>query len=538
MASAILAIVSPQEWLSRTGVLIGSRSAALRKADAAYSDYYNLRSEENEHALYHALHLYLIEKGKNWENVPRNKNSGGLMAYIYNMCKPRTPTNILARRVPESRHGVLYLWQHADVQTYWARIALEGALGIGSATTSVLQTGSYTPDDRMQWGLNAQSSQVNGAAYSLGSANLVRKVAYAPKGAAKGNAPLIVEPHQAFIKLADLRDDSAWLQRAKHCLGTIFNEVYDWVRRKIEEIWTDLQLKWHSNHMAAPAGAAITGLVNFIVGKVAVHAAPFVGSGISLAQGFAKAFSAAKDRVSAAWQKRKFIIPPGHPQLIGSAIETQMNWEIGKGLYELAKGGVLLACDLLSLGASALVDVIAACVELAYKVITRYSQASKMNAWVKQVQAATGDRNTWKADSLDGQWRPRIVYNDRDFLHLFEDGCNASVCVPMMTLNSGIAGDLMMFVKMFDDTGSILGQSTGASLRGPTAEAQAKFDAGQEYWSLLKERGRDYLESTGFQFTSSDKVVQGLMRHAIKHHQRIASFADRALAFGAGSLAA
>jgi len=105
----------------------------------------------------------------------------------------------------------------------------------------------------------------------------------------------------------------------------------------------------------------------------------------------------------------------------------------------------------------------------------------------------------------------------------------------MMTLNSGIAGDLMMFVKIFDDTGNILGQRGGGGIDGPSADAQKKFDAGQKYWSLLKERGRDYLESTGFQFTSSDKVVQGLMHHATKHHTSVLSFTDGALAFLGGS---
>ena len=212
-----------------------------------------------------------------------------------------------------------------------------------------------------------------------------------------------------------------------------------------------------------------------------------------------------------------------------------MNWEIGKGIYNMAKSGVLLASDILSLGASALVDVIAACVEFIYKVCTRYIQAGNMNAWVKEVQAATRDRNTWKADPLDGTWRPSIVYNDQQFVRLFEAGCNASVCVPMLTLNSSIAGDLMMFVKLFDDTGRILGQSTGDSLHGPSAEALKAFDAAYEYWSMLKERGRDYLESTGFQFTSSRKDVQGYMHHAIEHHKGIASYTDRALAFAAGS---
>lgn len=536
MARPILGIVSPKEWLSRTSVLIGARSAALRKADAAYNDYYNLRSDANKQALYQALHLYLLGKGGNWENVPRDKNSGGLMAYIYNTSKPPMPLNILARRVPEARHGVLYLWQHAEVQTHWAKIALEGALGVGTAGISVAQASSYTSADKLhKLGAIAQGSKADRVATGLSVANVGRGVVLAPRGSAKGNAPLVVEPHPLFIKLHDLRTNPSTMEKAKHWLGTKFDEFCDWVRRHVLDIWHDLQLKWHSGQFVAPAGAAITALVNFIVGKVAAHAAPIVGSSIAVVQGFAQAFKAAKERVSAAWQKRMFFITPGHPQQIADAIETQMDWEIGKGIYAMAKGGVLLVADLHSFGATAIIDVLAACVEFAYKVCTRYFQAGSMNAWVKEVQAVTRDRNAWKADPLDGKWRPSTVYNDREFNHLFENGCNSSVCVPMMTLNSGITGDLMMFMKMFDDTGSILGQSTDASLHGPSAEAQTKFNAAQEYWSHLKARGRDYLESTGFEFTSSDKDVRGYMHHAIEHHQRISSFTDRALTLAAAA---
>ena len=533
MPLAISGIVSPQEWLKRTSVLFGARSAALRKADAAYNKYYNFPSDENKKELYGALYEYLKGKGGNWEKVDRDKNSGGLMRDIYNKCKPHTSSNILEKRVPDARHGVLYLWQHAQVQTHWAKIALEGALGVGSATTSVLQTSSYTSADKLQLGLNAQSSKVNASAAVLGSANVARRVALAPKGTAD---PVILMPRRPYINLYELGPNPSLWERAKRYFGTKFSELCDFLGRKIAEIWDDLQRKWQGGRIAAPAGAAITGLVNFIVGEVASHAAPFVASGTSIVQGFAKAFSAAKDRISAAWQKRLFIIPPGHPQLIGNAIETQMNWEIGKGLYSLAKGAVLLTTDVLTLGASALVNVIAACVELAYKVITRYSQASKMNDWVQRVKAATRDRRDWKKDPLDAKLRPAIVFDDRKFNDLFEDGCNASVCIPMMTLNSGIAGDLMMFVKIFDDTGTILGQRAADS--GPSAEAQKKFDAGHAYWSLLKERGRDYLASTGFQFKSADNLVQSLMQHAIRDHQRVVTFTDKALAFGAGSLAA
>jgi hypothetical protein len=214
-----------------------------------------------------------------------------------------------------------------------------------------------------------------------------------------------------------------------------------------------------------------------------------------------------------------------------------MNWAIGKGIYNAAKGGAKLAGNLFSLGASALIDVIAACLEFAWKLLSRFFEGRWMKEWIILVRSTTGNRGDWIADPKDGVPRPRIVFDDAAFTALFESGCQASVCVPMMTLNSGITGDLMMFTKMFDDTGGILGQGSGVSSDGnkPSASAQQKFNAAEGYWTQLKESGRNYLESTGFTFSSSDRVAGGLMWHALNHHQGgPMSTGDKVLSFLAG----
>jgi len=282
----------------------------------------------------------------------------------------------------------------------------------------------------------------------------------------------------------------------------------------------------------------VVALTNFILGKVLVHAAPIVGNAIEIAQGICQSIAAAKERILAYQRRNRFIIAPGHPTQIGHAIETQMNWSIAKGAYNAAKGGAKLAGNLASYGASALIDVIAACVEFAWKFLSRLFEAHWMKSWIDDLRGQTSNRNEWRADPSDNVWRPRIVYDDAAFTELFERGCEASACVPMLTLNSGISGDQMMFMKMFDDTGGILGQGSGQSSLGnkPSAAAQKQFDAATAYWTQLKEWGRNYLAGTGFTFASSDPVARGLMWHAIQHHQGGSmSTGDKVLSFLAGS---
>jgi hypothetical protein len=149
-----LGFVSPKEWLSRTSITFArGRGPKLIMIDKAYAQYHVVRCEQNKAKLFQHLEDYLIEKGngKNWENVRRNKQSGGLMKYMYDSCRkvPLAKT-VLSKRIPESRHGLIYLWQKADVQAQWAKIVLEGTLSVGSASASMLQAGSYNKGEDLE----------------------------------------------------------------------------------------------------------------------------------------------------------------------------------------------------------------------------------------------------------------------------------------------------------------------------------------------------------------------------------------------------
>jgi hypothetical protein len=541
MAAAKLGIVEPKEWLSRTSVLVGARGPTLLKVDAAYADYFRLRSEPNKLALHRALDDYLIEKGRNWERVERNTNSGGLMAHVHKATDPAPrEKNVLEKRIPESRHGLLYLWQHAEVNTQWAKIALEGALGVAGTTISMLQAGSYNGGESLQGlGVIANNTPGNTTAAVLGKgAPAVGKLAFAPKGVASGNLDPHPEARAAVVRLQDLPNDPTVMERARRYFGEKFNTVYAVVSAKIEEMVRELALKYARGGFIGAIGGVVAQLINFVLGKILVHAAPFVGNAVAITQGICQAVAAAKERITTYQLRGRFVLAAGHPAQMGNAIETQMNWAIGHGIYNAAKGGAALTGNLFSLGASALIDVIAACMEFAWKFLTRLFEGRWMNEWITLVKSYTCNRNDWKADPTDGVWRPRVVYDNAAFTALFEQGCQASVCVPMLTLNSGISGDLTMLTKLFDATGGILGQGAGQGSTGdrPSAGAQQQFGAATTYWTQLKERGRNYLASTGFTFTSSDPVARGLMWHSIKHHQGgPMSTGDKVLRFLAGT---
>ena len=382
MADLVNGIVTPNEWLSRTSLVLRRRSKTLQQVDKAYENYYRIRSEENGLILHGWLQKYLFEKtadegkSRNRSKLSRNNASGGLMEYIYNSTGPRRGKNILEMRAPEARHGVLYLWQNASVETQWIRISLEGALSVGGDTVSMLQSSSYQSGDRLQsLGVIGNSSSLNklGTEFTVGQDlnQGAQLLGYGPKGRA-AEIKLPEERQSDAIYASRIREDPGTIQKAKQILSELsFQKVWTLIKEAVAKIWEDTRLKWYSGQMWGNIGTGVVAVSNFILGKVVANAAPFASNAIAVAQGLAQALKAGADRVAAWNQRGKFIIMPGHPAAIANSITTQMNWDIASGLYNAVKGGVLLAGEALTAGASALINLVAACLEFAYKLFTR-----------------------------------------------------------------------------------------------------------------------------------------------------------------------
>ena len=67
--------------------------------------------------------------------------------------------------------------------------------------------------------------------------------------------------------------------------------------------------------------------------------------------------------------------------------------------------------------------------------------------------------------------------------------------------------------------------------------SQKTWDAGDAYFTKLKQYGRGYLQAAGFEFKAldaSNRPIQGILNHAVQHHHGHSGKLDKALAFGAG----
>jgi hypothetical protein len=144
-----LIIVTPAEWLKRTSLTFSKRSPSTRRVDAAYADWFsNPKSPQKAGVLRDALDDYLKEKGNDWSRVDRDKESGGLMQYIYELVVessggrviPKGMAALQSHDIPHSRYGVLYLLGNIDIDMNYLKVGLEGVGAIGGAVGSGLAT--------------------------------------------------------------------------------------------------------------------------------------------------------------------------------------------------------------------------------------------------------------------------------------------------------------------------------------------------------------------------------------------------------------
>jgi hypothetical protein len=574
-------IVEPAEWVERTKTW-HKRGDSMKVLDVAYADWFADRKNLlKRRFLQEALEKYCNDKGNgHWDKVDRNTASNGLMKYIYTICKlpdtavARAQTAINTIDIPGSRYGVLYLLGNIDIQMNKLSIALEGVGAVGGAVGSGFATDTAHLDsaelsERQAWGdtdigmgpiklkekrwgdVNEMSTGVMGVASGIASTTGTRNVGgpqhfratYQPPRApglqrtSRGPKPppLAPKPTMGGVGLPVTR--AALEAMGDHpvvavtlfpvsAVAVVGSLVVDAMRSlivKLQELvegfieWFKQKIVDDATYPWTLAGSLIKSITMAVVKEVAKAAVPFVSAGKDVLSGLVESFVAIKMKVGAWWERRKIQIIEGHPELLASSIEGVMTKGILKGLWTLLKGAVQVALAATLPGAQSLVSAVATGVEWVIKFCYRLYEQSCLNKFLLEAREALKEERKLTS-KVDGQLvlhrTGGLIHDLPKFKAFFQRGCNASPLIAMLTLNSGICGSLMVMMNMFNDVGVV---------------RQETFDAGNDYFTRLKEYGRDYFQSAGFEFTAvansaeesdvrTHQYINGILSHAVKHH--------------------
>ena len=175
-------------------------------------------------------------------------------------------------------------------------------------------------------------------------------------------------------------------------------------------------------------------------------------------------------------------IADGHPHAVLQSIKIAMNLSIMQGLWQTLKGAGNIGLAFATWGVSMIVGLVTSLTEMVVKVLWRIVETIKM----KKVCAAANEY--WRARGGPNALHTRPFA----FHNWFRESVLLLPALAVLTLNSGICGDKMVWLSMF---------SNGAQI------STAEFQKGSEYVDSLKPWGTDYLESCGFSFFSSEPLV-------------------------------
>ena len=490
-------VIPAEDWKKYTASALVRRSVQLKKVDAAIQKYNAIRNVVTLLELMEAFDAWKASKGTGdeWKEGQRNKNQyvqllDQQLSGVGDTDTALGMPGFMEPAMINARLGIVYLYANLRCDDLF-KVALEGALDITTASLDFAATDANPNIER--------ASSVLGKAKgtALDAAGAIEKKAADRIRSREGK----LETVSSRVLL------SGPIGEPPSRLRQVWNELREKLYAVAQKLWGMAQERWAAvreklrQARANPGDAALEyspslmrKLVDLLVGKFLAAAAPFIGAGLDLAKGVANTIDASitKFREWSAAKSVELVI--GHPGTIAEAIRRAMWVNVGKGLYDALKGAVKLGIEAGTQGAAAIVSLVWSIVEALGKTIWKLVEIAQMKAIFRQA------RDMWRFRDQAAS----LHFHPLQFNAWFKAHALLLPALPVLVLNSGIAGDKMHFMKMFKEDKSIV--------------TQASFDAGCKYIDSLKVWGTQYLSDSGFGFHSDDGMVQGLLDRDVSSH--------------------
>ncbi len=464
MASDLL---SQKDWLKRTSVIGKIRSRELKEVDKALAHYEQFGGGDARWRVGQALDAWKRSKGPGdeWKRSDRNRREQAV-EHLTALLDGKGDTDSAWGAAPDFMHpqlenarlGVIYLLGNLQVDSNLFNVVLEG-------------------------GLNAASGVLGYAGASKSSGGLGSAVA----SAVDTNVKTAMIPGGVILNAAE---GAAWETKVTPANRALAQRVKAWFTEFARKVWTTLKEKFSD---PALTFSAVKNLVNVCMSVFLEAAAPFVSGGLDVAKGLVNTIDAAFVRFRAWLQGKRVELAKGHPTVVVDSIKRAMTQSLFHGLYQVLKGAGDMALTVATAGASMIVKVIVALGEMLIKMIWRMVEISHMDKVFRE--AAAFWRNRDAGDALHR--RPF------EFTHWYRKAALTSPALAILTLNSGICGDKMVYLSMFTDGGRQISTN--------------EFKQGARFIDNLKPWGAEYLGNSGYSFRSSSQMVGQLLTFAQSH---------------------
>lgn len=472
-------------WMTQTAVVGRIRSQELKTVDDALRIYNRTQTDQNLKALRTAFDAWMRKPDGGSQS---SRNRKGAVDKLDSQLNPRAAT-VHGHDLAHSRKGLLYLFANTSLDPGvmgFAKLLLEGG--------SELVEGA--PD--------LPGSKVTEKAAGVAAKSVTVTIkALEAKEAAGGRhkaAPTVDLPAlQPRLPVLGAHRTPAPTPETERSLFARFTEVF---KEFVFKVWNTLKEKaggfWRQAgwEKAIDIWSMVSKVAKLVVGRVAASALPFVSGGVDIVNGVIATVRESYNRWKSYSLGKGVELNAGHPGVVVESIEQAMNYGIGKGMYAALKGAASVTAAAFTGGASAIAMFVVSGCEVLAKLVYRIWEMVSMRAFF----TAAGERYA----SGEAGYRDAA-----DFKGWFRQGAYALPCVSALAINSGITGDKMMYVKMFNDRDE------------KDVISQAKFDQGVEKMDFIKAWSKKYLIDTGYEFGSKDAFVQALHSRTLSSKREV-----------------
>ena len=501
-------------WMKDTSRLGLTRSAELKAVDAAFLAYAKLGTGEARAALEQAFEAWKRKAGPGdaWRKSSRNHNRAAdkLAALLSGhgdddtaFSMGRTP-DFMHEELINARLGVLYLFSRLSVAPGLFKMLLEGGLDIAGQTLEIANASDTAQSvvGKVSKGGGVLGTLGNKLEGKLIPGNTPKNV-YLPQGA----APSVMAGATATLVTSEQvqrEADAAQALANRPFVQKIKDKVQGWFDQLVEKVIAVLRQKFGTIEGIA---GTIKQLVKGLVTLVAAKAAPFVGAGLEIASAMGKTVDASVTRFRAWRDSRGVEVAEGHPATVVQSITRAMTLSLFQGLWDMLKGAGALAMDIVGFGAGGLVNLLISASELLIKFIWRLVETVRINAFCREA------RGHWEQSaSLDSLHRRPFAFSE-----WYRGYALNLPLIPVLTLNTGICGDKMRYLTMFN------------SSQQPISSDQ--FRSGVRFLDSLKPWGAKYLDDCGFTLRSGgDVLVDQLVNAFASSHSKEQTVYDRVIA--------
>jgi hypothetical protein len=290
--------------------------------------------------------------------------------------------------------------------------------------------------------------------------------------------------------------DGAWVS-TKHqvvrpamrgTLDSMAQTIRKWFADFAKRVLDTLRTKWNCEL----PGALVKSVTNSVCTTVLdVTSAGLVSGAIDTTKGAIASVDAIITKVQAWRSSRDVEFASGHPSTVIDSINSSMTMSIGEGLWQLLKGIGNIGIAFGTMAAGLIMSVVIAGAEFLVKLFYRLYEVVHMQSFFREATEHWNNRQA--PDALHNRpfafasWYRKFALNTPP--------------LAVLTLNSGICGDKMIYLSMF--------RSEDAPI------TSAEFRAGTRHLDSLKVWGADYLRSVGFKFSGSTEMTGKLVQFAL-----------------------